>query len=270
MFIDLLNEGGVDVNKEYPEEGNNTLLLLSVQRDSLEFAKELLSLASCDPNTTNRRSRVAALHLAVTQGNPDMVRLLLRSGASVNIKKEDGTHPCLRAVAAVLTKHAAEPKWEGEDSKAGGRPRALTVRQAKELVDLVLTERGKVKVTRPYCRRRLPFLREVWLAHINCAAPCLCEGPFVSGLSLVKAYSLAFACSMAFIIWPGVSGHSQAGVTASWLGVAASPKEDGGAEGLGAQAHCLLQVVAEACPCRSASLQCTVIRITYMKKKCRN
>ena len=51
---------------------------------------ELLSVASCDPNTTNRRSRVAALHLAVTQGNPDMVRLLLKSGASVNIKKEDG------------------------------------------------------------------------------------------------------------------------------------------------------------------------------------
>ena len=170
------------------------------------------------------------------------------------IKKRDGTHPCLRAVAAVLTKHAAEPKWEGEDSKAGGRPRALTVRQAKELVDLVFAERGKVKVTTPYCRRRLPFLRKVLLAHINCAATCLSEGPFVSGLSLVRAYSAAFACSMAFIIWPGVSGDSQAGVTASWLGVAASPKEDGGAEGLGAQAHCLLQVVAEACPCRSASL----------------
>ena len=90
MFIDLLNEGGVDVNKEYLEEGGNTLLHFAVQRDSIEFARELLRLASCDPDTTNRISRVAPLHLAVTRGNPDMVRLLLRSGASLNIKKEDG------------------------------------------------------------------------------------------------------------------------------------------------------------------------------------
>ena len=86
MFIDLLNEGGVDVNKEYLEEGGNTLLHFAVQRDSIEFARELLRLASCDPDTTNRISRVAPLHLAVTRGNPDMVRLLLRSGASLNIK----------------------------------------------------------------------------------------------------------------------------------------------------------------------------------------
>ena len=126
MFIDLLNEGGVDVNKEYPEEGNNTLLLLAVQRGSLEFAKELLSLASCDPNTTNRRSRVAALHLAVTQGNPDMVRLLLRSGASVNIKKEDGTTPLHIATLR------SSANW------VSGNDKYVMIQRMKEIVTLLL------------------------------------------------------------------------------------------------------------------------------------
>ena len=77
------------------------------------------------------------------------------------IKKKDGIHPCLRAVAAVLRMHAVEPNWEGKDSEAGGRPRALTAKQAKELVDLVFVERGTAKVTIPYCRRRLASLRKV-------------------------------------------------------------------------------------------------------------
>ena len=77
------------------------------------------------------------------------------------VKKKDGTHPSLKAVDAVLAKRRANPKWHGEDSSAGGRPRSLTTEQAEELVDLVFAERGKAKVTIPYCRKRLPFLRKV-------------------------------------------------------------------------------------------------------------
>ncbi len=76
-------------------------------------------------------------------------------------KKKDGTRPTLRSVDAVLAKKKADPKWRGEDSSAGGRPRALTTAQSKELVDLVFAERGQAKVTVRYCRKRLPFLREV-------------------------------------------------------------------------------------------------------------
>ena len=77
------------------------------------------------------------------------------------VRKKDGKHPHLRAVDAVLAKHRADPEWRGDDSRAGGRPRALTLEQRQQLIQLVFAERGKAKVTIPYCRRRLPFLRQV-------------------------------------------------------------------------------------------------------------
>ena len=73
-------------------------------------------------------------------------------------KKTDGTRPTLRTVDAVLAKKASDPAWRGEDSSAGGRPRALTAAQSKDFLDLVFAERGKAKVTVSYCRQRLPFL----------------------------------------------------------------------------------------------------------------
>ncbi len=77
------------------------------------------------------------------------------------VKKTDGTSPTLRAVDGVLAMKKADPEWRGEPSRAGGRPRALTKAQTKELLNLVFAERGKAKVTASYCRKRLPFLREV-------------------------------------------------------------------------------------------------------------
>ena len=77
------------------------------------------------------------------------------------VRKKDGKRPTLRAVDGVLARHREEPAWRGEDSRAGGRPPLLTAKERKLLLNLVLAERGKAKVTVPYCRRRLPFLREV-------------------------------------------------------------------------------------------------------------
>ena len=77
------------------------------------------------------------------------------------VDKKDGTHPTLRAVDAVLEKKAEDPGWRGEDSCAGGRPRALSAAQRRKLKNLVFRERGKAVVTAPYCQKRLPFLRWV-------------------------------------------------------------------------------------------------------------
>ena len=77
------------------------------------------------------------------------------------VRKKDGKRPTLRAVDGVLARHREEPAWRGEDSRAGGRPPLLTAKERKLLLNLVLAERGKAKVTVPYCRRRLPFLRKV-------------------------------------------------------------------------------------------------------------
>lgn len=77
------------------------------------------------------------------------------------VEKKDGTHPTLRAVDAVLEKKAEDPGWRGEDSRAGGRPRALSKAQRRQLTNLVFRERGKAVVTAPFCQKRLPFLRTV-------------------------------------------------------------------------------------------------------------
>ena len=73
------------------------------------------------------------------------------------VDKKDGTHPTLRAVDAVLEKKAVDPGWRGEDSSAGGRPRALAAAQRRKLTNLVFRERGKAVVSAPYCQKRLPF-----------------------------------------------------------------------------------------------------------------
>ena len=83
-----------------------------------------------------------------------------REDIARRVRKKDGTRPTLRSVDAVLAKHCADPHWRGEASRAGGRPRLLTPGERQQLLELVFEERGKAKVTVPYCRRCLPFLRE--------------------------------------------------------------------------------------------------------------
>ena len=93
MFIDLLNDGTVDINKEYSEEKNNTLLHLTVQDENYQFTRELLRQAKCDPNHANQQSKNVPLHIAVTKGSVDIVKLLVKSGAEVNAKLPDGDTP---------------------------------------------------------------------------------------------------------------------------------------------------------------------------------
>ena len=63
-----------------------------------------------------------------------------RSVITKLVKKRDGTHPTMRAVDAVLRKKRDHPQWRGDDSRGGGRPRALTENQVKELIALVFAE----------------------------------------------------------------------------------------------------------------------------------
>jgi len=78
-----------------------------------------------------------------------------------HLSKRDGTPLTLHTVDDVIAKKIANPEWRGEDSGAGGRPRELTKKEAKQLVDLVFAERGKAKVTISYCKKKLKFLRRV-------------------------------------------------------------------------------------------------------------
>ena len=53
------------------------------------------------------------------------------------ITKKDGTVPDIRAIDGAIAKFKADPQWRGEESVAGGRPKALTTGQVKRLVALV-------------------------------------------------------------------------------------------------------------------------------------
>ena len=66
-----------------------------------------------------------------------------------------------RAVDRVIAHKKQYPDWRGGDSRAGGRPPAISDAQKKELVDLVFRERGSAVVTTKYCKRKLPFLRNL-------------------------------------------------------------------------------------------------------------
>ena len=100
---------------------------------------------------TFARGMIWGMHLA---GAP-------REDILQEVSKKDGTLATLSAVDKVIATMKANPEWRGQDSSAGGRPGKLTAKQKKDLRDLVFKERGKAKVSIPYCKRRLRFLRKV-------------------------------------------------------------------------------------------------------------
>ena len=77
------------------------------------------------------------------------------------VLKKDGRRASLRAIDACIAKARSDPTWQGEDSSAGGRPSALTPSQVCQLKQLIHDEVGLAKVTIPYMRKRLPFLKKV-------------------------------------------------------------------------------------------------------------
>ena len=54
------------------------------------------------------------------------------------VKKKDGKHPTVRTVDNILSKKEDDPSWHGEDSRAGGRPAALSKSEVCALTRLVL------------------------------------------------------------------------------------------------------------------------------------
>ena len=48
-----------------------------------------------------------------------------RSRIRKEVLKKDGKRAKLRAIDAVIARIRADPNWDGRDSSAGGRPRAL-------------------------------------------------------------------------------------------------------------------------------------------------
>ena len=77
------------------------------------------------------------------------------------VRKKDNSRSTVRAIDEIIAHFKKDPKWRGQDSVAGGRPRELTQKEQKQLVDFVFAKRGKAVVTVPYCKKRLSYLRRV-------------------------------------------------------------------------------------------------------------
>ena len=86
--------------------------------------------------------------------SPSTTRTVSTSSLLGHDVRKDGTNPHIRAVDGVLAKKREDPNWRGQDSQAGGRPRALTQAQQKRLVALVFKFRGRAVVTTAFSKRR--------------------------------------------------------------------------------------------------------------------
>ena len=53
------------------------------------------------------------------------------------VRKTDGAMPSLQAIDDVYGHFLNDPEWQGESSRAGGRPRDLSEKQEQEILDVM-------------------------------------------------------------------------------------------------------------------------------------
>ena len=97
--------------------------------------------------------------------NDRIVGMAEAGARRVDIAKQvlntDGQLGNLRAVDAILAHARADPAYAGTNSSAGGRRRELSPSEETQLQRFLEAEVGVSRVTIPFCRKRLPFLRRL-------------------------------------------------------------------------------------------------------------
>ncbi|GFR89860.1 ankyrin-3 [Elysia marginata] len=96
-----LLEQGADVNEVGMDDGTTPLTAALSLHSTLNVTRcsdmlEVLLEAGADPNKT-KLSGVTALHLAVSKGNPGMIKQLVDADADLEARSSDGLTPLLRA-----------------------------------------------------------------------------------------------------------------------------------------------------------------------------
>ena len=79
-------------NENYRDKNNNSTLHISVSNNSIKMVKYFLGKKIKNVNVKNDKGKTA-LHLACTTGNEDMINLLLKNGADVNVLDDQGNKP---------------------------------------------------------------------------------------------------------------------------------------------------------------------------------
>merc|ERR1711862_154869 len=92
LFVDKLYEDNLDVNHEYAEQEGSTLLYLCVSSGKVDFVREILRRRDVNPNHPHRMLKKNSLHVAVENGNLELVSCLLPL-ADVNAKTGNGSTP---------------------------------------------------------------------------------------------------------------------------------------------------------------------------------
>jgi ankyrin repeat protein len=101
LLLDVFLQSNVDLNtetEEFPWSPNqSTPLMNAVAGGHTDFVKTLLSYGKCDVNRQDKLFHQTPLHLAVELGDFEIVKVLLKNGAKVNIQDCYGRTPALIA-----------------------------------------------------------------------------------------------------------------------------------------------------------------------------
>ena len=135
-LVDLLN---IDVNRIYEYEGSP--LHVAVKEGDIEVVKHLLDKGA-DPNIQGAFGETP-LHVAVDRGYENIVKLLLEKGANPNIQSNEGNTPLHLAVVSSFADIAYELLKAGADktikNKAGKTPLDLAMELNDEKMIKILS-----------------------------------------------------------------------------------------------------------------------------------
>ena len=79
-------------NKNFRDKDNNSALHLAVNNNSIKMVKYFLSKRKKDINAKNNKGQTS-LHLACSNGNEDIINLLIQNGANIDALDLKGNKP---------------------------------------------------------------------------------------------------------------------------------------------------------------------------------
>ena len=77
------------INEEVGD-ANFTILHLVAQSGKVNFMQELMTRRDVNPNTPHKTLKKYPIHFAAEKGDADMIGFLLKCGADVNARMENG------------------------------------------------------------------------------------------------------------------------------------------------------------------------------------
>ncbi|XP_040572120.1 transient receptor potential cation channel subfamily A member 1 homolog [Lepeophtheirus salmonis] len=100
FLSDLLNNGGVNLEKNYPQEQQKNLLSIAVDNRDIESLRLILA-SGANVNAINPLLKTVPIHIAIRKSQPEILRILLLNNADPNIKTADGKTPLHLAIKSM-------------------------------------------------------------------------------------------------------------------------------------------------------------------------